>query len=449
MSELNGPGLLRECLARLEWNPERLAREIGRTCGYYAVSPKAPYHWLNGAAPRGALPEIAALTLSRALGEHVDAVRLWPGTRARTLAVSAHSGMDFAWTADGARCCAELICRPIGKMLLPVSGPLAVAPVVDWFTAPAAVATPSGQRGELISPEILAVLAERVGQLRRLDDAQSGRMLLDWIKQDLRWAASLACTGSYDRESCTALFQVLAELAQLAGWVATDLGQYALGQRYLLAALHFAHAAGDAELAAAIVSCLSYLALWMKSPGGAIRMIKMARQRVAGHASAVTAALLASREARAHAVGGDAAACAGALDETTALFEARAVSPVAPPAWAYWVTEAVLAGDAGRAWLEAGFPGRAAPLLEAGLELFGDSQPRNRLLHGVSLAQCRLLTRQIDGAVHAANQALDLVGPQDSARARSRLAELGDRLAASRASAAIAAAGRINDLIHA
>jgi hypothetical protein len=53
MSEFTGPGLLGECLARLEWAPDRLAREINRTAGKQVVSAKAPYHWLT-AAPRGA-----------------------------------------------------------------------------------------------------------------------------------------------------------------------------------------------------------------------------------------------------------------------------------------------------------------------------------------------------------------------------------------------------------
>lgn len=447
MSELAGPALLRECLVRLEWAPERLAREINKTAGKQAVSAKAPYHWLNGAAPRGALPELAALTLSRALGEHVGVQQLWPGSQMQAVAVTAHSGLDLPWTAAGARRCAELICRPTGKVLLPVNGAAVVAPVVDWFTAPAA-APPERTAGEELSPEILAVLAERVGQLRRLDDAQGGPMLLDWIKQDLRWAASLACSAAYDQQTGAALFRVLAELAQLAGWVATDLGHHALGQRYLLAALRFATAAQDAELAAAIVSCLSYLALWMKAPGDAVRMIRMARSRAAREASAVTAALLATREARAHASGGTATGCARAIDEAAALFDARTVSPVPAPSWAYWVTEAVLVADAGRSWLEAGHPERAVPLLQAGLGLFGDSQPRNRLLHGVSLAQAMLVAGQVDGAVQATNQALSLAGAQDSDRVRSRFAELRGVLAACSGTEATAAADRISDLIR-
>jgi len=448
MSEITGSGLLGECLARLEWAPERLAREINKTAGKQVVSAKAPYHWLNGGTPRGTLPELAALTLSRALGEHVTAWQLWPGARSQAVAISAHSGLSLPWTTDGAVRCAALISRPTASVLLPVSGALAVAPVVDWFTAPAA-AQSSRTGGEEVSNEVVSVLAERVRQLRRLDDVRGGPMLLDWIKQDLRWAASLACTATYDWETGTALFGVLAELAQLAGWVATDLGQRALGQRFLLAALRFAHVAADTEFAAAIVSCLSYLALWMDSPADAVKLTRMARQRSAGKASAATAALLASREARAHASNGAAAECSLALDEATSLFGGQSASPVPAPAWAYWVTEAVLVADAGRSWLEAGIPDKAIPLLEGGLRLFGDSQPRNRLLHGVSLAQSMLLTHQVDGAVQATDLALTLTGGQDSERVRSRLGELRGALAASKGSQAISAADRIADLIHA
>lgn len=447
MSQFTGPGLLRECLARLEWAPERFAREINRTAGRHVVSAKAPYHWLNGGTPRGNLPELAALTLSRALGEHVTAGQLWPGMRARPVAVSAGSGLTLPWTAEGARQCAELVSRPTGAMLLPVSGVLAVTLVVDWLTVPAA-SPPARAGGAEVSAEVVAVLGERVRQLRHLDDVQGGPMLLDWVKQDLRWAARLACSASYDPQTGIALFGLLAELAQLAGWVATDLGQRALGQRFLLSALRFAHAARDTELAAAIVSCLSYLALWMDSPGDAVRLIRMARRRSAGHASAVTSALLASREARAHASSGAAGACARALDEAASLYATRPEPGLPAPSWAYWVTEAVLVADAGRSWLEAGAPERAIPLLESGLRLFGDSQPRNRLLHGVSLAQSMLLTRQVDGAVQATDQALPLATAQDSDRVRSRLAELRGALAASTGSQAIAAASRIGDLIR-
>jgi hypothetical protein len=326
---------------------------------------------------------------------------------------------------------------------------MTVAPVIDWFTAPTLTPPSRDSGGNVVTGEMVTVLAERVRQLRHLDDAQGGPMLLDWVKQDLRWAASLASSASYGQETGVALFRVLAELAQLGGWIATDLGQQALGQRFLQSALRFAHAAGDTELATAIVSCLTYLALWMDSPADAVRLIRMARQRAAGHASPVTMSLLASREARARASSGSSSECARALEDAATFLDAQATSPVSPPPWAYWVTEAVIVADSGRSWLEAGRPGRAIPLLQDGLRLFGDSQPRNRLLHEVSLALAMLSTGQADGAVQATDQALTLAAGRDSDRVRSRLAELRTALAASGGRGAIDAAGRVSDRVHA
>ena len=442
--ETQGPELLRASLDRLDWSPERLAREINRIAGPDSVSAKAPYGWIKGSVPRGRLPQLAALALSRALGEHITASQLWPASRAGGIAVTAHYGLDLPWNTAGAYRCAHMVTEPTIPTLLPVTGAIAVTPVMDWLTAPASD-LPQRSDGEPISPEVLTILTERIAQLRRLDDLQSGSLLLDWITGDLRWVAKLACTGSYDAVTGAWLYRILGELAQLGGWVATDVGQRALGQRLLLAALHFAHTAGDRDLAANIVSCLSYLALWMGVPDDAVRLIRMARQGVGAEASSVVIALLASREARAHAVRGDAAACAVSIDAAAAAF---AEPTEATPPWAYWVTEAVLAADAGRAWLEAGVPHRAEPLLERGLELFGDEQPRNRLLHGISLAHARLAMHDVSGGVDAAEAALELLSTFDSARARSRLSELHTTLVSTGATETDRIVQRISDLVH-
>ncbi|MCZ0995622.1 hypothetical protein O1L44_24655 [Streptomyces noursei] len=81
-------------------------------------------------------------------------------------------------------------------------------------------------------------------------------------------------------------------------------------------------------------------------------------------------------------------------------------------------------GDAGRARLEIGRPGEAALDLARGLELFDDSQPRNRLLHQTSLAEARLSLGELDGAAQAAEAALDLAVQVPSARGQARLTDL-------------------------
>jgi hypothetical protein len=86
----------------------------------------------------------------------------------------------------------------------------------------------------------------------------------------------------------------------------------------------------------------------------------------------------------------------------------------------YWVTP-VLAADAGQAWLEFGRPDLAEQNLAWGLKLFGETQPRNRLLHCMSLAEARLACDDVEGAAEAAHSALELIGRFDSRRARIRL----------------------------
>ena len=445
---LEGSELLRVCLDRLEWPPERLAREVNRIAGQQAITQKAPYGWLKGSTPRGRLPQFVALALSRALGETISPAALFPDARGGAVAVAAHHGLDLPWTSEGALCCAALLSAPTGNALLAASGPMLVACAVDWLTVPDPEA-PTRLSGTPLDPEFVYVLAERIIQLRRLDDTQSSPLVLDLVVHDLHLAADLATSSSYDRQTGTALFGVLAELAQLAGWVSIDLDKKAQGQRFLLAALHFAHASGDRDFAANILSCLGYQTLWTGDGASAVRLIRLARQGTLHTAHPLVAALLASREGRAHAIQGELAACARALDEATASFTALDPHTAPTPTWAYWINEGVLAADAGRAWLEANDPGRSAKLLSRGLELLGSDQPRNRLLHGISLAHAHLRVGNLDDAVMAGEAALDVARIHGSIRVRSRLDQLRGELTAQPSSDARRLADHIADLVGA
>jgi hypothetical protein len=125
-------------------------------------------------------------------------------------------------------------------MLHVVTGSALISPAVDWMVA-ADTTFRGRQSGEQITPATVGVLSDRVGQLRRLDDEQGGTLVLDWVTRDLACAAGLLHNGSYDLPTGVRLHQVVAELAQLAGWMATDLEQHARAQHYLLLGLRAAH----------------------------------------------------------------------------------------------------------------------------------------------------------------------------------------------------------------
>ncbi|BCK72931.1 hypothetical protein Srufu_068840 [Streptomyces libani subsp. rufus] len=245
---------------------------------------------------------------------------------------------------------------------------------------------------------------------------------MDWAVQDLRWAHKLATCCAYDGTIGAKLHQVIAELGQLAGWLAFDLGLEQDSRRYFLDALRAAHSASDRELGAYVVSCMSYQAIWTGPGCDTLRLIRIARKSMAGEPPGLRQALLATREARAHAVLGDQDSCQRALD--TAAEFSRYNDGHQGASWAYWLTPAVMMAGAGRAWLDLGMPDRAEWHLARGLEMFGEEQPRNRLLHSASLAEARLAQREVDGAVAAAMAALDLADHLPSLRARIRFSNL-------------------------
>jgi hypothetical protein len=297
--------------------------------------------------------------------------------------------------------------------------------------------------GEPITAEMLEALEARVSDLRRMDDSRGGHVVLDWAGHDLRWATELLLRASYDLEAGRRLHVIVAELAQLAGWLACDAGRHAIAHRYWLTGLRAAHTAGDDALGANIVSCLSYQATWLDHAPDAVHLIHVALSGARHLEPGRLPALLHSREARALALAGDRPAAQRALDAAQASY---AEGPPDQPPWTYWISEAVLAADAGRAWLDLGEPTRAEVSLGAGLRMFGDAQPRNRMLHHASLAEARLRRGEVHGAADAAHAALDLAGTMASQRAIERFANLADSFGHFDAVAAREVADRIRTL---
>ncbi|WP_055697654.1 hypothetical protein [Streptomyces silaceus] len=401
--------VLAACLSRLGWSPERLAREINHVCGPGTISEKAPYNWLRGSCPRRQLPHVVARILSARLSEGISVEALWPRHFS--------SGSRAAGPAPSP--------RPGGRPREPsVTGEALVSGAVDWLVADE-VTAPLRTHGEELSPVDVEMLSTRIRQLRRMDDDRGGRVVLDWTVQDLRWAQRLAGEYAYDAGVGVRLHGAIAELGQLAGWLAADVGLEADSRRHFLEALRAARSAGDRELGAYIVSCMSYRALWSGQGHDALRLIRMARKGTAGAPAGIRQALLATREARAHAAVGDQTSCQHHLEQAAELSQGGGDDGMP---WAYWLTPAVMVADAGRAWLELGRPDRAEWHLQCGLEMLGGTQPRNRLLHSASLADARLARDELDGAAEAVMAALDLAENLTSLRARVRLSGLRRRL---------------------
>jgi hypothetical protein len=269
-----------------------------------------------------------------------------------------------------------------------------------------------------------AVITDRVRQLRLLDDVSAGLQILDWALHDLDWARAVLSRHSAVGDAAVRrdLSRAIGELAQLGGWVASDAGRHGQAERLWMLGLGAAREGGDVRLGATIVSCLSYQALWLGEPDRALDLVEVARQGAASWPGGAFQALLATRQARAHAGVDDAGRCERALAQAGEWIAQAGHEE--DPDWVYWVTPAVLAADAGRAWLELGRARRAADGLAEGLRLFGEAQPRNRALHLTSLATAHLHDHEPQPAIEAIDAAIDLMPVSDSRRVRQRLSGL-------------------------
>ncbi len=404
-------------LARLGWSPDRLAREINRVCGPGTISKKAPYHWIRGVKPRAPLRSVVAVILSEQLGETIEVGDLWPRSGVRVVWNSA-DGPSASWSGD------------------------VVVAAIDWLVKPVRRPTPRAD-GLPVDPQTVAALGNRVDQLRGLDERGGGRLVAEWGVHDLKWAQRLAAKGSYDTETAISLNRVIAELAQLVGWLCADANQRDNARRYLVIGLGAAARAGDRALGGFIVSCLSWLCAWSGELDKADQLIGIARKGSSGLPPSPGLALVASRQARVHALRGEPRQCRSRVDEAARLLAVSVPASVTP--WNSWVSDAVLLGDAGRDWLDLGLPADAERDLSMAIDGLGQTLPVLRAVHLASLAEARRRLGRIGDAVDTALDALALARNHDSARSRSSLARLHATFAESPGAAAREVVARIGD----
>ena len=287
---------------------------------------------------------------------------------------------------------------------------------------PQTVEIASGRR---VGTALVDTVARRVAQLRKADDYLGGRDLWPLIERELRATAGIVRDAAYPDPLGRGLLTAVAELCQLAGWVAVDAGAPARAARCHLLGVHAAHAAGDRACAANLVSTLSYQVANEGDPRESIELATAAAS-AGPHVSAATRALLGERVAWAHAKAGEVREAERALVEVERAFERRA--PGDDPEWTYWLNEDEILVMAGRCYVELGWPRRAIPLLEGVLGRYDERMAREAALYTSWLAEAYLDAGEVDQAAALAARVRELTGSTSSARGDGRLALLRGRL---------------------
>jgi hypothetical protein len=84
-------------------------------------------------------------------------------------------------------------------------------------------------------------------------------------------------SGNYTEAVGQELFSAAAELTRLAGWMAYDLEQHGVAQRYLIQALRLAGEADDQALGGEILAGMSHQAVYIGQPDDALDLARAAQ----------------------------------------------------------------------------------------------------------------------------------------------------------------------------
>lgn len=282
---------------------------------------------------------------------------------------------------------------PIEILHGPPDDPLRVAH--EWLVSdsPTVVQLRSGRA---VGAMLVDKLEARVIELRHLDDVIGGGDLFPVVRKELSEIQGVVQSASYTDRIGRRLLTVAGELAQLAGWVASDAGRYTEAQRIYLDGVSAAQCVDNRPLAAQLLSSLSYQIANVGKPHDAALLARSA-VKGAGDASPLVRALLWERVAWASARSRDHAGTRRAVDAVDDAYEDRS-DGVIEPEWVYWLDRSEIDVMAGRCLIELGSPDAAEPLLNNAIESYDTNHAREVALYLSWLAEAYAREGNFDAA---------------------------------------------------
>lgn len=221
-------------------------------------------------------------------------------------------------------------------------------------------------------------------------------------------------------------FRIGAELADVAASMTWDAAQHSTAQRYFILSAQLAHAAGDDALAAVALASLARQCYDLGHPDDGLEIIQLAQYGTRRTATPRLRAVLATREAWAYALRGDARAFrrAVALAEDHHAEGVRDIDTVTPSARSLDAAE--LAGVIGARYrdlarFDASHARHAQEYIGKALELRDPGRVRNQVFDLIGLARAHLITREPDRAAELVLRALPLAGTWTGGRVGTKL----------------------------
>lgn len=432
---------LADLLREANWSPRALAREINKLFGAGTVSQTAPYYWRDsGGIPHTPLPILCAYVLSRRLGRRIEPTDLWPEALANSPSVMpATTGIDLPWSVASTKRIAQdwaasgLVDR---RAFLAVSGETLIGAVWAYLDRRLPARGTTAAATSLDSP-LIAQIEQSIPLLQQLDDAKGGAANLNYVGAQVRAIALVLADQERDASTTRRLMSALAELGQLAGWMAFDADQHGLAQRYLFTALRAAHDAADSAMAGHILADLSVQATTLGHPNDAVRLGEAADRATERSAASVRASVN-SRLAHAYAGAGLVKEFWATREKAKELLHGRSTDIA--PRWMYYLTANHIDCQAGYSLIQIGRQQQRSgdvaqakrhlsegqQLLESGAHdlPLDDPSQRRALYEGAWLALGYAARGQLDEACNSGRTAVTRLGQVRSPRSVRLLRQL-------------------------
>lgn len=309
-------------------------------------------------------------------------------------------------------------------------GPAVASTLAELLPPPGALPAPSASGGRRVGYSEVSDLASRVHGLRLADDVLAGGDLVAPAFREFDAATKLYRGSSHSETVGHALLVQIGELAQIAGWIASDAGRWSQAQRVYTTGLTAARQAGDAPLAGHLLGSLAYQ---LSNTGQERRGLALARTALAEagpHAPAKTRALFFDRVAWAHARTGEAKPALRALVDAHEALATDSGDATAAPQWAYWVNDSELDVMDARVYTELRRPLRAVPLLTEVMSRYDATHARETALYRSWLTVALTDANEPEQAAAEGRHVLELSGgvasERTAARCRTVLRRLSD-----------------------
>jgi transcriptional regulator with XRE-family HTH domain len=301
----------------------------------------------------------------------------------------------------------------------------------DWFSARPAVG--SGTRAVGVTD--VQIIREMTQTFRRLDNRFGGgharSAVTNYLASDV---LPLLRDGRYRDSVRRELSTAVAELNQLAGWMAYDVGDTDSGRRHLRNAMNLCQdVAGDA-LAGEMLAGMSHQAAFLRSAALATDLARAAKDNAKRAGVPALVAESAVMEAHGLALMDDAHGCLAALRESEQAFAAAADQD--RPGWLAYFDGAYLAAKFGYCFRDLGRAAEAERFARRSLDMI-DGYDRGRLFNLALLASILADQRKVEEACETGLSAVRLASEVQSVRAVAYLVDLSNRLAPFRAEPAV------------